>query len=213
MKTQKQIQTVVLAAVIGVIFSGSAVLGHDITPPPYRGAPLSVYAHWNLVAGSTTLNLTNWSSQDDTDPTTYLYPNFTTPNPQVTPNGGSYDFQIPNWVDNMPIKYLRLQMTWVGTTQSPLNILTQGLDGVNPVVGNITFASTPIILTSGVYQYFDFEYKPNPDFERIHVTLPGNNYLIQTVVDSVSTIPEPATLALLGIGGLAMRYKKRNSVR
>lgn len=182
----------------------------DMNPPPYRNNPLSVYAHWNLLSGSTLLNLTNWNSVDDSDPTTSLYPNFT-PSPQVQPSGGVYDFQLPNWVDNMPVKYMRLQLTWAGTNQSPLNIFSQGLDGVNPVVANITFTSTPQTVSSGTYQYFDLEFKPNPDFERIHVTLPGNNMLVQTVVDTVSTVPEPATMCLLGLGALTMIRRRRSA--
>src|SRR3989337_4468929 len=98
MKTQikNQIQFVMFLAVAVVLtFSWNIALGDDLTPPPYRGNPLSVSAEWQLLAGTTFLTLTNWSSVDDTDPTTYLYPNFT-PDPTVTPNGGSYDFQIPN---------------------------------------------------------------------------------------------------------------------
>jgi hypothetical protein len=190
------------------VFSSTLSLADDLTPPPYRGDPLSVHAHWNFVPGSTILNLTSWSSVDDSDPTTTLYPNFT-PNLQIIPNNGFYQFQIPNWIDNLPVKYLRLQLAWGGTTQSPLTISSQGLDGVNPVVAAITFASTPQILTSGVYQYFDLEFQPNPDFERVNVQLPANNYLTQAVIDTVSTVPEPATMSLLGLGAVALLQRKR----
>lgn len=214
MNTQikKSKKTFLLAAVaIALIVSWSPVIADDLTPPPYRGDPLSVHAHWNYIPGSTILNLTNWSSVDDNDPTTYLYPNFT-PNTQVIPNNGIYQFQLPNWVDNMPVKYLRLQLAWGGTTASPINIFSQGLDGVNPVVATLVFASTPQILTSGVYQYFDLTFQPNPDFERVNVQLPGNNYLTQVVIDTVSTVPEPATLVMLGLGALSLIRHRRRSV-
>lgn len=210
MKTQITNHVKLLAITVVLVFSLNVALADDLNIPSYRGNPLSVNAQWNLLPGSTILNLTNWSSVGDSDPATYLYPNFT-PDPTVTPtpagNGYTYDFQLPNFVDNMPVKYMRLQLAWVGTTQSPINIFSQGLDGVNPVSGAITFASTPIILTSGVYQYFDLEFHPNLDFERIHVELPGSNYLTQTVVDTVSTVPEPATICLLGLGGLLLRRR------
>jgi hypothetical protein len=196
----------VLAAVL--TFSWGTVYGDDLTPPSYRGSPLSTSAQWNIVPGSTILNMTNWSSIGNNDPTTYLYPNFT-PTAQVIPNNGIYQFQIPNWVDNMPVKYLRLQLAWGGTTQSPLNIFSQGLDGVNPVVATVAFASIPQILTSGVYQYFDLMFQPNPDFERVDVQLPASNYLTQAVIDTVSTVPEPATICLLSLGALRLLRKRR----
>ena len=208
MKTQIKHRFVFfLTAAVVMAFSWSVARGDDRTPPSYRGNPLSVNAQWNFVPGSTILNLTNWSSVDDTDPTTYLYPSFT-PNPQIIPNGGQYQFQVPNWVDNMPVKYLRLQLAWGGTNQVPFNIFSQGLDGTNSVFATITGTSSVIPTSAGFYQYVDLQFLPNPDFERIGFQIPATNYLTQIVVDTVSTVPEPATMALLSLGGLLLRRKK-----
>jgi hypothetical protein len=167
-----------------------------------------VNAQWNYVPGSTILNLTNWSSVDDTDPTTYLYPNFT-PTPQITPNSGIYQLQLPNWVDNMPVKYMRLQLAWGGSNQIPINIFSEGLDGVNLIQATITGTSSLSPTPTGFYQYVDFEFHPNLDFERIHVELPSTNYMTQIVVDTVSTIPEPATIGLLSLGVLGLLKRRR----
>jgi hypothetical protein len=209
MKTQIKNQFVLfLTAAVALAFSWSIARGDDLTPPSYRGNPLSVNAQWNFVPGSTILNLTGWSSVDDTDPTTNLYPNFL-PDPTITPNGGIYQLQLPNWVDNMPLKNMRLQLAWGGTNQVPFNIFSQGLDGTNSVFATITGTSSVIPTSAGFYQYVDFQFLPNPDFERINVELPSTNYMTQIVVDTVSTIPEPATMGLFGLGTLGLLKRRR----
>ena len=210
-KIKAQIQSVMFFAVAVVLaLSWSVARGDDLNPPSYRNDPLSVYAHWNLIPGTTILDLTAWNSVDDTDPATYLYTGFT-PNPQVLPNGTAYDFQVPNFVDNMPIKYLRLQLTWQNTFQPPISVSSQALDGINSILGTVTFVSPVLPDASGVgaYQYYDIEYLPNPDFERINVLLPPDGLLSQVVIDTVSTVPEPATMMLLGLGGFLLRKKRR----
>jgi hypothetical protein len=210
MKTHtKHFARVLIVAAIAAVTINTA-FADDLNPPPYRGGPLSVYAHWNQIPGTTILDLTSWNSVDDTDPATYLYPNFT-PNIQVIPTNGVYDFQIPNWVDDLPIKYLRLQLTWQNNLLPPLNIFSQGLDGVNPLVGQIVYTSPLQIDAAALkaYQYYDLIYKPNPDFERIHIDMLPDSVLTQVVVDSISTVPEPATLLLLALGGLGLLSKRK----
>ena len=213
MKTQlKNHVTYVLFILVSIsltVFSSLAI-GDDLTPPAYRGDPLSVHAHYlGDATGSSNLNLTAFSWVDDGDPATTLYPVPATD--PVDLIQGLYNFEIPNVIDELPIKFLRLQLTWVGTTQPPLSVKSNGLNGPDPVIGQIVFASTPLVFTQpdGGYQYFDIEYKPNPDFERITVELAADATLVQTVIDSVSTVPEPATLVLLAFGSLAMFKTKR----
>lgn len=209
---KRKLQPVGFCAVAAVLMASCGLaLGDDINPPPYRGGPLSVYTHWTPDA-SGLLSLDQFSSVDDNDPSTYLTP--FPPTVGMDPATGIYDFRIPNFVDEMPIKYLRIQMTWTGTTQPPLSLSSQGLDGGNIVPGVITLASNPLVFTQpdGGYQYFDFEYSPNPDWEQIHVQLPPDALLTQVVIDSISTIPEPASAGLLALGSLiALRRRSKGT--
>ena len=208
-KIEDQIRFVMFfAGAIILVFSWSSARGDDLNQPSYRGDPLSVYAHWNLLPGTTFLDLTNWNSVDDSDPATYLYPSFA-PTPQVQPNGDIFQLQLPNWVDQMPVKYMRLQLTWQNTLLPPVNVFSEGLDGVNLISGLITYTSPlfPDAATGTTYQYYDFEFYPNPDFERVHVQLAPDGLLSQVVVDTVSTVPEPATLVLLGLGSFLIRRR------
>jgi hypothetical protein len=197
----------VLAALAVALFTGVA-LADDLTPPPYRGNPLSVQAEWQLLPGTNFLNLTASNWVDDTDPTTTLHPlPFSTP---VQPNADAYQFQLPNWIDQMPVKYMRVQLTWQGNLLPPVSIASQALDGINTVIGTITYVSPLQVDASGIkaYQYYDFKFMPNPDFERINIQMAPNSLLTQVVVDTVSTVPEPATLALIGIGAMIFRKNK-----
>ena len=186
----------------------NAARGDDLNPPTWRGGPLSVYAHWSADA-SGLLSLDQFSSVDDNDPSTYLHPLLPS-TPVVPTTSNIYQFQLPNFVDELPIKYMRVQLTWIGTTQPPIYLISVGQDGINSIPGVITFTSSPLVFTQpdGGYQYYDIEFRPNPDFERVHVQLPPDGLLVQVVIDTISTVPEPATIGLLALGGLMLRKRR-----
>ena len=187
-------------------------LGDDLNPAPYRGDPLSVYAHWQLdPTGTNDLVLnpndpTQFNSVNDSDPATFLDP---LPVSAVV-TGPDYQFDLPNFVDDFPIKYMRLQLTWLNDT-TPLPIVgLSAFDPTGPVTSSIVFSSPVLTVDPAAaifYQYHDIEFKPNPDFERWVIISP-NAPLVQVVADTVSTVPEPTTLTLLGLGGLLFRKRK-----
>jgi hypothetical protein len=209
MKTQIRNSVHFIAMVAVLAFASHTVLGDDLNPPSYRGDPLSVFSEWQLVPGSLILNQTQWN-------TVGLAPWILSPVPvstQVLPDPASaiYDFQLPNWKDNMPIKYMRVQLSWENAPASPVNVFSQAIFANNSITGAIAFASTPTLNASGTgwYQYFDLTFQPNPEWERVQVTLPSGGYLTQAVIDTVSTVPEPATIAMLSLGGLVLRLRRR----
>ena len=214
METQVKKQIQLVAIVLLAAFSWNVVLADDLNPASYRFDPLSVYAHWEVDPATTALNLTSWSSEDDTDPTTNLFPAL--PTDVVPPGGGtgiggkSYEFYLPNWIDELPVKYMRLQLTWQFVPDPPLDILISGVEGTTGVPATLAFTSliTPVGPDT-FYQYYDFEFYPNPDQERWTVFLEDNAQLVQVVADTVSTIPEPATMAILGFGGLVLFRKRK----
>ncbi|WP_186804715.1 PEP-CTERM sorting domain-containing protein [Limihaloglobus sulfuriphilus] len=197
----------IVSAVLLIVFLTNAAMADDLNAPDYRGDPLSVNVHYTGEASSGFVSLVNFSSVDDTDPSTFLYDIF--PSEIISGENGRYIFEVPNFVDEMPIKYLRIQLTWQNVTTPPLGVNSEGVEGTSPVPGVVTFASNPLVFTQpdGGYQYFDLEYRPNPDYETISVQLAQDAVLVQAVIDSVS-VPEPASLGLLLVGSLfAVRTK------
>lgn len=191
-----------------LVFASGVALGDDLNPPPYRGDPLSVFTHWSADAsGFLTLNQFTWV--DDNDPSTTLtqFP----PTVGFDPSMGVYDFRIPNFIDELPIKFMRIQLTWEGTSLPPLGISSEGFNVPNMVPGSLTFASPPLVFTPGPggYQFFDFEFVPNPEWEQIHVQMPPDALLVQVVIDTIS-IPSTGSLALLSLGGLTMIRRRRS---
>ncbi len=194
------IGAVIAAGMVSITF------GDDLNVPDYRGDPLSVYAHWENIDGTGNLTLTGFSTTDDSDASTILssFP----PMDYVVREASSYEFALPNWIDEMPIKFMRLQLTWIGDATEPKEIPISGVEGTFSVPGNIVYTSPVQPTPVGFYQYYDIEFKPNPDFERWLVILPDNNFLTQAVADTISTVPEPATLALFGLGGLLVTRRR-----
>lgn len=205
------------------------VLADDFMPPTYRGAPLSYLAEWEFASqGVPTAGIApdyeSWV--DDDDPTTFLYDKFAThidvdgdgwqydpadgDGGLVNPNrDGSIGCNVINWVDQMPIKELRIQITYIGLAPS-----------ITGVTGYVYYGSS-IFPDQEAYPgdfvchgdcgegrlFEDWIILPNPDWEQIEIFVPQGTILDQIYIDSVS--PEPATMALMGIGTVALLRRRK----
>ncbi len=132
---------------------------------------------------------------------------------------GTITLFIRDWVDLQPLKHLRLQVSYdhpVNNEVLPValegtkNGLPATTDFVYEVSGNQN-SFNPILSTSD--QHYRFQYwtlRPNPDWEKIIITVPPQYSIDQIVVDTIS-IPEPATMGVLGVGISALFLRRRRA--
>lgn len=195
------------AACLTLLMSPCVLHADDLEPASYRGDPNSVTAKFDLTMFPPVLA----SFSEGANPT---FPLSTVP-PTITqdPTGAPfYQVELPNYIDDLPVKYMRIQYSWSGQQG---DAQTQTIN-VSPNVGgsvSLVDSSLPMPVPgvpSAFYRWDDFAIYPNPDFEAIQVEF-TNADPRWLVFDTISTVPEPSTLALFGVAGvlaLAVRSLK-----
>ena len=181
----------------------------EIVIPEWRGNPCSTFQEWDF---NTNLPI------PDAD---ILNNEYGTPKLNVNTSydwvDGDYGYwplgEIDVFIPNNPItgtdtyKHIQIQLTWFqgGNDDNPY-LPDEPLVAVVPY-DNMTIYRTDNYPASGwIHSTFDNTIWPNPIDEWI--TIKGDILVNQLVIDTIC-IPEPATIAMLGLGGLALIRKRR----
>lgn len=219
MMMKKQILTICLISVTALLATNA--LADDFAPPTewVRGDPLSTAMEWEFLTDAN-----GHTGPDGTTVTTVPTP---TGSGTVSIYGGSFgidpiwspgdgdgqwsgpanepifmEFQIENWEDIEPVKFLRIQVTYGGSAPS-ISSIGAIHQSINPVTivhtGTTPFSTTQLL--------FEYEMYPNPFFELFELEIPVGGSVDQVVVDTIS-MPEPATLSVLALGGLAVLKRR-----
>jgi hypothetical protein len=212
--------------VFTALFVCAAASADDLMPAPYRGLPNSFFAEFDRGDPIGPLEKVGEFFGPGGFPPYQGDPDG--PSGPVQPGGGAqiigmmqftqpdgqkYDIFVPNVVDDLPLKLIQVQITYsVPQGQQPGPSRVDIVDG-NPIDGGfIDITAQQVFTPTGpndptvFYEKWTGEIRPNPDWETIQVDVPGR--LDQVVIDTIS-IPEPTSLALLGIGALLVVSRRR----
>lgn len=212
-----------LIALALVALIAPAALADDLNPPEWRGAPGSTFQHWTFDTAPADMA----SIAPDVDQNPYgdprLIDSYSTSSEWLEMYEGRqgvwhayWDFWIdlPNDPEPRPFKDILVQFTYYYDDPT-------GWDNGRPMIDDV-FVMPEGDWSVDVLQEYQLEgnwfysqwlvhIEPNPEFESLYVIADDEYselYIDQIVVDTLC-FPEPASLALLGIGGLMLLRRRR----
>lgn len=221
-----------LRALAAVALGLSAVpaIADDFNPPPWRlSNPSATVQEWDFNTSAQPLQPdgSNWGSGGGG----YVNPNgapsfdFTTgawapvwfgrSGVWVLP-GGAPDmwFTIPNHAHTNGVKKLWMQITWLGVQGSPFDPVVE-VSAPN-YFGTMNPLSSIQLADGWTHSTYTLDIQGCPPFERIRIANPWPVALSfdQVVVDTICIpVPEPATMAAMGIGTAALLRRRRSKTR
>jgi len=218
LRTISTVGGAMLIALCWAIPAGADSIDFDINAAGWvdDAAPRSLYAEWGATSLTPGLHVADtWSSVASPNPLEPLYSDgLLLPGVSVSglpPKPSSpfpnMQFWLPNFVDSMPLKKVRIQVVFSTTSDTAVPLI-MGVDGgalgeAHPCsvgcFGELTYASElqPLVGDSW-YFYEDWEIVPNPWYETVNLQVPNGVSMEGVVIETLSTVPVPPAVWLLG---------------
>lgn len=212
-----------LLSITILLLVGGVAFADDLNPPSWRGLPGSTLTQWEFLTDSATptpeIQVNPFGSARIMVYPTHPWQLYWGGRQGVWALSGLMDIEIDNSPVLNPVKYIQIQLTWAGEFNSPAAVPTIDVKGGLPtgVVDGVEISRNTVNLeptgVTGVDPFWHhttylFEITPNPFIDFIDIG--GSVWVDELVIDTIC-IPEPATLAFLGLGslgGVLLRKRK-----
>ena len=202
----------------------------DFAPPNWRGAPNTTRGRWefDIEPGQPTAppitNGDTWFQDPDDgffpfgDPVLRVEPGATqswfpedtrggSERIGIWPLSGFLDVVLENSPVEREVKEIWIQLTWLPQNETSFPSVQIVDPGPGPIVTDPLFQEE---LDFGwVHSVFHLQVRPNPSQETIQIF--GAVDVDELVIDTWC-VPEPATMVMLGIGGLAVLRRRRKKL-
>lgn len=204
----------------------------DLFPPPWRGADGSTVQEWDFVdMGVYDAGTGSYDYAPDGvdvplfnpygDAIAHVWPGIGQDywdvwgdRDGVWPLSGTIQIDIPNSDVPNPYKEIWIQLTWAQQVETsepfPGILVDSGYTVSDPeVMNDILLGPTGTGTGDGQWHHTTWRFFiwDNPPFETI--TIDGTVMVDQIVIDTICTVPEPATLAIVGLSGLVVLLRRR----